>query len=311
MIEFSLCGFPFAVEPLSAAVIPVVETVAIELGPGKARRLERPMRFQVRVGKSLHEPKGSPVVEAASGVYVDGPRLEGRRGFSAYEIDLRSGDGVLVLDLESRVEPDGVLEAFALSAFMTAVHTRGAYFLHGAAVSLNNRAIVLSGPSGTGKSTAAAFLAHSGLDILAEDALFLEPGGPSGARLHGVPRPAKLSPEVLRKLGHTVPPGSAHKASVPLATLGRVVETADFAVLLCPELSGGPRTRVTRLSPIEALAQASRQSQLVWAHYPNSKAHLETLASLARNAYKLELGSESLEAGSMRSVVEPLLRDLR
>jgi hypothetical protein len=47
--------------------------------------------------------------------------------------------------------------------------------LHGAAVASHGRAVLLTGPAGSGKSTAFLNCALSGLELLSEDAVFLEP----------------------------------------------------------------------------------------------------------------------------------------
>lgn len=47
--------------------------------------------------------------------------------------------------------------------------------LHGAAVAQYDRAVLLTGPTGSGKSTAVLNCALSGLELLSEDAVFLEP----------------------------------------------------------------------------------------------------------------------------------------
>ena len=47
--------------------------------------------------------------------------------------------------------------------------------LHGAAVASHGRAVLLTGPAGSGKSTAFLSCALSGFDLLSEDAVFLEP----------------------------------------------------------------------------------------------------------------------------------------
>jgi hypothetical protein len=77
---------------------------------------------------------------------------------------------------------------------------RGATCLHGSAVALDGRAVILVGASGAGKSTTAAALARRGWAMLTDDVAPLIEQGGSFLVQPGLPR-LLLLPEALRSLG--------------------------------------------------------------------------------------------------------------
>jgi hypothetical protein len=85
----------------------------------------------------------------------------------------------------------GVLEALAL--FMLARRDRDP--LHAAAVVRGGTALLLAGPSGVGKSTLVYAAARAGLEILSEDAVFLQL---DPFRVWGMPRFVHLTPATVR-----------------------------------------------------------------------------------------------------------------
>jgi hypothetical protein len=85
----------------------------------------------------------------------------------------------------------GVLEALAL--FMLARRDRDP--LHAAAVVRGGAALLLAGPSGVGKSTLVYAAACAGLEILSEDAVFLQL---DPFRVWGMPRFVHLTPASVR-----------------------------------------------------------------------------------------------------------------
>jgi hypothetical protein len=66
-------------------------------------------------------------------------------------------------------------------ALPLALASRGSLVVHASAVADGTRAVLLAGRAGTGKSTLAALLARSGLQVLADDGVLVEPGA-SGIR---------------------------------------------------------------------------------------------------------------------------------
>lgn len=93
-----------------------------------------------------------------------------------------------------------LLRVFLLgSAFGALLHQRDILALHGSAVSLGEKALVITGSSASGKSTLAASLSGGGYPLMADDISAIEKG-PETYTLHpGIPR-LKLWNDALRKL---------------------------------------------------------------------------------------------------------------
>jgi hypothetical protein len=101
----------------------------------------------------------------AASVFVHGPNGVGAA------VDLGTGSGHVW-----SADPSGCWAALhdclRLPWFL-ALARRGVYPLHGSAVVVNGRALLIFGDSGAGKSTAAACLARGGAPLLADDTVFV------------------------------------------------------------------------------------------------------------------------------------------
>jgi len=128
--------------------------------------------------------------------------------------------------------------------------------VHGAAVARGGSALVLAGPSGSGKSTLAYAAWRAGLDVLADDAVYvqLEPR----PQVWALPGPVHLEPAALRWFPELAgrplvrrPDGRA-KLAVELgpASAARAAEPAGLCVLA----PGGPGPALEPLDPAEAVA---------------------------------------------------------
>jgi hypothetical protein len=75
--------------------------------------------------------------------------------------------------------------------------TRGWRLLHASAVVAGDRAVLVAGPGGVGKTTTClALVALAGMRFVAENLLFID-----GEQIHPVPEPIRLTDESLRLLG--------------------------------------------------------------------------------------------------------------
>ncbi len=112
------------------------------------------------------------------------PRLCSGAGFLAALVDCENFAIVSVPQRRALVQVDGRMLGFRdllrYELIEFCVYTLAARLLrlaplHGAAVAHGGRAVFLSGPAGSGKSTAAVNCAGAGLELVSEDAVFVEP----------------------------------------------------------------------------------------------------------------------------------------
>lgn len=134
--------------------------------------------------------------------------------------------------------------------------------LHASAVTRGSRAVLLAGPSGTGKSTL-AYAAHSaGLALMSEDRVWvqLEPvarvwGWPGQARL--LADVASVFPEILQRATPWVSNGQ-EKLAVDLPGVANVWHCVVDQCVVCLLARGPGKPVLRRLSPTE-LVQALRR----------------------------------------------------
>jgi len=106
---------------------------------------------------------------------------------------------------DSEITVDSADEAFARQCVVgpglgILLHRRGMLVLHGAAIDVGGRAVVLLGEKGAGKSTTAAALIARGHRLLTDDLVALMPGASAPTILPG-PKQMKLWPEAVEAIG--------------------------------------------------------------------------------------------------------------
>lgn len=162
----------------------------------------------------------------------------------------------------------------------------GRTVLHGAALAVNDRAIVLLGDSGQGKSTLAAALVACGGALLTDDVVRLVPGATGYHATAGVPR-LSLGSEARGRLLARLPGATAHadrhdRAKTLVEVPGAALEVPVSAiVVLAPfgDPAAGPA--LTSLGPVAASVAIARNIYgKAWVR-PLDKAHLADCAALA------------------------------
>lgn len=133
--------------------------------------------------------------------------------------------------------------------------------LHGAALALRGRALLLVGPTHSGKSTLAAWLTHQGWGFLTDEAALVDP---LTSVVHPFWRPIGMRrPGPLEAIIDQVMPAARHltECLVPASLIGSLATATPLAGIVLISLSPGEQSHVIRLSPAQALSELTL-------HYP-------------------------------------------
>jgi len=221
-----------------------VEAVAAACRPwqGKAHGVAA-LRLLIEIGPALADIGSTAIQLEGSLMWISGPGVTARadldEGFARCAVSSDYLDAPEVLRIE-------VLEPLVLMLLTrrdrTPVHASG--FL------VDGLAVLLAGRSGAGKSCLARAADLAGLQVLSDDAVFvqLEPrlrvwGWPTAAHLLAEDAPAPAGPTRLRK--------GREKQIVPLRSASRAALSCDAAVLCL--LAKGEDAALKRIAPAAAL----------------------------------------------------------
>lgn len=130
--------------------------------------------------------------------------------------------------------------------------------LHGAALALNGRALVLSGHSGTGKSTLAGWLTHRGWGFLTDEAALVDPDALVVSpfwRPIGVRRPGPLDPILPADLSLG---WGGRESLVPASTIGALAEATRVAGIVFLSRAPGEPVVLSPLSPAATLVELTQ-----------------------------------------------------
>jgi len=137
------------------------------------------------------------------------------------------------------------------------LNEHGMQMVHGAAVSLNGRAVLLAGPGGSGKSTTALACAFAGMGYLGDDYCAVEP---EKRTVHMVYRTAKALRATVRMLpvleDKIVNPDKvAEEKGIMFFDADDValVHSADLGAILLPRISSDGRSRLQSASRRDAM----------------------------------------------------------
>jgi hypothetical protein len=263
-------------------------------------------------------PAGLPVFDIAGGgtcrtdggtsyIDIDGSVVAiGQAGLADVEVWM---NGPLALDAPVLTR----LVTYALSA---ALRRRRLFELHSAAVvhPESGAGVLIVGPSGSGKSTQTVHLAAAGWPFLTDDVLLLREEA-DGIQAWPLRRSFAITSETLAasrflQTRTSFDPVALQDDDKSLF-VPHGVFTAGFrnhcvpGTLFFSELSGGSRSRVSRVSPGEAMARLIRMSP--WSCYDRATAaaHLSVLSALARQtrAYSLVAGTDLLDPETSTTLI--------
>ena len=156
----------------------------------------------------LRAATGTPDITIRKGTVPEPPGFP-PSGIAHYEADgadaLAWVDRVRLRITDREITVDSADEAFARQCVVgpglgVLLHRRRVFVLHGAALDVDGRAVVLLGEKGAGKSTTAAALIARGHCLLTDDLVALAPEASSPTILPG-PTQMKLWPEAIEAIG--------------------------------------------------------------------------------------------------------------
>jgi hypothetical protein len=197
-------------------------------------------------------------------------RAAGRRhleltGAAAADIDLAGRADIHVLPRRESVLTFGIFTP----TLCDLLHTRGRHAIHAACLTVGNRAVLLAGPSGAGKTTTALALAAGGLTLGGDDTCLLARGD-GGVTVWALPRPCKIKGHTARLLpwiSGLQGAATAHQdeLAVELASIRRACGRPDpqaaapgLVLLLGSRVAGA--CRLVPVSRMQAIAELSRQN---------------------------------------------------
>ena len=200
------------------------------------------------------------------------------------------------------------LARLIFNAVMMAMRRCGLYELHAAGVvSPSGEGVLVTGPSGSGKSNLTAQLAFAGWQYLSDDSLLLYRRS-GGVYAHALRRMFALTDEIFSGTplaeSHSieisvVPFDPLKKRFEPASVFpGRFVLSCKPARILFSRIENGAASRIELLNRAETMARLIRMCP--WACYDKAtaEAHLEVLGELARQAEGFELlaGADLLDS---------------
>jgi len=180
--------------------------------------------------------------------------------------------------------------------------------VHAGAVGIGGRAVLLTGPGGSGKSTSAIAACQAGYDYLGDDYVLVDLAGPQPVA-HSLYATAKLAPAAASLLPalsyaldrHTAPDGAKLVIDMGQVRPGGLGTSARIVGIVLPQRDPGGRTRLRRASAGAAL-QALAPSTVFQAPRRDGAA-FASLAELARSvpAHVLGLGGTPDDVGPVLS----------
>ena len=170
---------------------------------------------------------------------------------------------------------------------------RGKFVLHASTVSIDGRAVAFSGPSGRGKSTLSAALAHAGHPLIADDMTVIDTARERPIVQPGFPR-VKLWPDSAAALAHDVDelPLLHPDRSKRSLQLESRYQSEPLELARCYLLEDAEEESTSELSPREVIvALIGCTYQAAWLHETGaSGANLIHCAALARSGVVRRLG---------------------
>jgi hypothetical protein len=197
----------------------------------------------------------APLAGAGEAEHVLALHAAGTSAHPRWEVNL---DGVRLL--RSRAASIAFRHLLWEANQQAITRTQGAVLIHAAAVADGERAVVLPGPMGAGKSTLAAVLVQSGLAYLTDEVVAIDP---ESGTIRPYPKYLSLGP-ALAALAPPAPAGletvlgDQHLAPATAIRPGAVSGPARPAVVVLPRYEPGADARLEAVPAAEAFPAVAR-----------------------------------------------------
>jgi hypothetical protein len=275
---------------------------------------------------AVHEPENAITIRLRGSRVLDAALPRGIHATGDRQVHVVDDDAHAVLDLSSHtidvfgemsgtILPRSAMGRTLALVLSLALRERGIIALHAAAVLTYERALVVVGDSGAGKTTTALALMEAGCVPMTDDRLFLRPTGEVW-ELFSAPEEFRVTTTTLHAF-----PGREHqrgalveafdKYELDVAKFGKLITRYSGSVQLL--FARQRSTSTTELAPMtraEALGELMVASPLVAVgDATRTREHARVLSALARsNVAWLELGRDLLEdpARAARAILSSL-----
>jgi hypothetical protein len=219
----------------------------------------------------------------------------------------------IIVDPALNVEEKHLRHYLLGNVLSIALHQRGFLVLHGSAVAQDGRAIAFLGPSGYGKSTAAALLSKKGYSIMADDVVAVKEFEGVSVIYPAFPQ-LKLLPEIAEALGFDM--NSLLNVS---STESKLAARLDSCYSLDPVplkqiyiMEKGETIKIERLTQRDSMMELVRNSYSSRSLIPgiNQSAHFAKCAKIAKDIPISRL-ARPIDLKALASFAEILEHDVR
>lgn len=246
-----------------------------------------------------------PVVSAGPDVSYfrdDGQLTVFFPGWGLFDM-LLDGDSIAGVMARAAIASYGVFEDMILIALAPLLRRRGHYALHAFAAAVDDRALLILGDTGAGKTTTGISLLMNGAKLVANDTPLLHPNGDGDLWLYAYPGLLSAYPDSIARfpsLSHLLTDGRRLQQSDKISFAAESIWPdawrwrARPAALIFPAITPGrERSHLEPLSAFEALQHLIAQSIEDW-DAATIPAHLQALRQLvdAAPAWRLHLAPD-------------------
>ena len=199
---------------------------------------------------------------------------------------------------------------------LTLLQRHGFFAIHGAALATQDgSAVIIVGPSDSGKSTLSLNIAKAGWDYLSDDSILLYDNGDSVEvrpfrRHFGVdPDAAELFPEIEQVASQMLTDPDKWRLDVESIFSGKLVESASPEVIVFPHVANSEKTTTDRISQVDAITQLMTQGTFIEADREIASRQMSLFAKLVKQCANYRLNS-GLDIKANPALVDELMLGL-